>query len=275
MVLGRDRRPPPRGGGLVAQVADELVEIADRRHGRVLRSSPGPRSVFARLFLAVQHAQGALDQGVHLVLAGIGGHAAAQGLHPGGDVADQHGAAGQAAGQQDAIHALAAEGRQQGGDVLADLVDHGLVDLAGLVLAGGDPALDLAEVGRAQQVHQPPPTLVQLQQLLQGVLAAEAEADQLAGRLGTGALRAEGALAVEAVVDVDVAALGVGADGDAAAHVAHDQVQVAVERLVLLGVPAGGGDLVQGVADDLAPDVLHARDLDPARAPRPPPPDRR
>ena len=57
----------------------------------------------------------------------------------------------------------------------------------------------------------------------------------------------------------------VGADGDAAAHVADDQVEVAVERLVLLGVTARRGDLVQRVADGLAADGLHPRNLHPLR----------
>ena len=72
----------------------------------------------------------------------------------------------------------------------------------------------------------------------------------------------EWALAVQPVVHIDVLALVVRSDGDPAPHVTHDEVQVTVEGLVFLGIAPRGADLVQSMADDLALDVLHARDLD-------------
>ena len=243
------RRPP--------QSRQQVVQLRDGRHA----VASGRGFVLLGLFPPAQHAQRAADQSLHLVLAGVGRHAAAERGHGAFQIGHQPFAARHAAGQQHAIDGRPVERRQQSGDGFGDLVDHRLVDGGGLGVACIQPALHFAEIRRAQQVQQAAAALVQLQELLQRVAAAEAQADQFAGRLAARALRAERTLAVQAVVHVDVAALGVGADRDAAAHVADDQVQVLVERLVLARIAARGGDLVERMADDLAPDRLHARDL--------------
>ena len=68
-----------------------------------------------------------------------------------------------------------------------------------------------------------------------------------AGGQGAGALGREGALAVQCVLGVHHAALHVGADGNAAAHVADDEVQLLILLALLLGEALGHGLLVQGV----------------------------
>ena len=80
-----------------------------------------------------------------------------------------------------------------------------------------------------------------------GVLAGEALLHQLAGGQGAGALGREGTLAVQCVLGVHHAALHVGADGNAAAHVADDEVQLLIFLALLLGKALGHGLLVQGV----------------------------
>ena len=80
-----------------------------------------------------------------------------------------------------------------------------------------------------------------------GVLAAEAQAHEVAGRQTARALRGEGTVTVEGVLHVDDLAVDVRANADAAAHVADDQVQLVIARAVLLGIALGDGLLVQRV----------------------------
>ncbi len=95
---------------------------------------------------------------------------------------------------------------------------------------------------------------------LLGVLAAEAHFDQVANGYGAAALGAEAAFAVQNVVDIDDLAVVVGTDGNAAAHVDDDKVQILVALAVLLGKAAGHGLLVQGVEDGAAGQFRHAGD---------------
>ena len=88
-----------------------------------------------------------------------------------------------------------------------------------------------------------------LADLTGGVLAAEAQAHQLTGGQAAGPLGGEGAVAVQGVLGIHHAAVDVGADGAAAAHVADDKVQVLILPAVLLGIALGNGLLVQGVED--------------------------
>ena len=94
--------------------------------------------------------------------------------------------------------------------------------------------------------------------LLLGVLAAEAHFYQVAHRHGAAALGAEAALAVQNVVDVDDFAVVVCADGNAAAHVDDNEVEILVTLAVLLGIAAGHGLLVQRMEDRAAGQLRHA-----------------
>ena len=87
------------------------------------------------------------------------------------------------------------------------------------------------------------------------------QTDELARGQGARALGREGSFPIEAVVHIDVAALLVGAHGDATAHVGHDDVDALIESLVLLGVAAGRGDLIEGMADHAAGHFLEAGDF--------------
>ena len=80
-----------------------------------------------------------------------------------------------------------------------------------------------------------------------GVLAGEALLHQLTGGQRARALGREGTLAVQRVLGVHHAALDMGADGNAAAHVADDEVQILILLALLLGEALGHGLLVQSV----------------------------
>ena len=82
-----------------------------------------------------------------------------------------------------------------------------------------------------------------------GVLAAEAEAHEVGGGERAGTLGREGSFAVEGVVGIDGAAFAVGGDRDAAAEVAHDEVEVFVPTPYAAGIAAGDGALVEGMPD--------------------------
>ena len=70
---------------------------------------------------------------------------------------------------------------------------------------------------------------------------------QRAGGQRAAALGGERAVAVQGVVDVDDAALAVGADRNAAAHVNHDEIGLLVGHAQFAGGAAGGRTLRKGV----------------------------
>lgn len=81
------------------------------------------------------------------------------------------------------------------------------------------------------------------------VAAGTAEVYQLPGRERTGTFRRERAFTVERVVYVDSLAMMMNADGYAAAQMADNQVEFFVARIMLGGIAAGNGTLVQRMPD--------------------------
>ena len=112
-----------------------------------------------------------------------------------------------------------------------------------------DALLNLLDVGRSQVCVQSGLAGDALQKLLLGVLAAEAEADEVGSGQATGTLWRERSLAVQCVVGVDGSSVVVSRHTDATTEMADDEVQVFVVLANLLGEAAGDGSLVQGVPD--------------------------
>ena len=135
-----------------------------------------------------------------------------------------------------------------------DMVYHGIDHQAGMLVASGYANLYLLHVVGTQMGYKARLSGHTLQQLLLGVLTAEAEPYQVGCRQRPGALGRERALAVECVVGIDSTAMVVGSHRDAAAHVTDDEVEVFVPTAYLIGKAAGYGALVKGVPDT---DTVH------------------
>ena len=133
-----------------------------------------------------------------------------------------------------------------GADLLADLIVERVHHTGDLLIVFG-LRQQIAHVVGAGVGHQTAAAGEHAVHLRLGILAGEALLHQLAGGQGAGALGREGALAVQCVLGVHHAALHVGADGNAAAHVADDEVQLLIFLALLLGKALGNGLLVQGV----------------------------
>ena len=248
---GKRRLPPVRE----ARAGAVSVSIVKKRPSGVCRTAflAADRSVVVvgtgtavlqcRL-LALEHAESALRQRQQLVLAGVDGD--------GGDPADHLGdgihsllAIGDAAGEDDLIH-LAVHNGGHGADLLADLIVERVHHTGDLLIVFG-LRQQIAHVVGAGIGHQTAAAGEHAVHLPLGVLAGEALLHQLAGGQGAGALGREGTLAVQCVLGVHHAALHVGTDGNAAAHVADDEVQLLIFLALLLGKALGHGLLVQGV----------------------------
>ena len=92
--------------------------------------------------------------------------------------------------------------------------------------------------------------------MLLGVLAREAEPDELVGRQSARPFGSYRALAVECIVHVDYLAEVVCRHADAASEVSHDNVHVLVHLSAGLGIATCGSLSVKGVEDRFA---LHER----------------
>ena len=133
-----------------------------------------------------------------------------------------------------------------GADLLADLVVEGIHHAGDLLIVLG-LRQQIAHIVGAGVGHQTAAAGEHAVHLAFGVLAGEALLHQLTGGQGAGALGREGTLAVQRVLGVHHAALHVSADGNAAAHVADDEVQLLILLALLLGEALGHGLLVQSV----------------------------
>ena len=142
-------------------------------------------------------------------------------------------------------------------NVLSYMINHGVENQLGMRVAIIAYALfNLLHVSSAEVSVQAGLACDTLQQLFLGVLAAEAQADEVGSRQTAGTLGREGPFAVEGVVGIDGTAVVVGRHADAAAHVADDEVQVFILLAYLLGKATGDGTLVQGMPDA---DASHER----------------
>ena len=133
-----------------------------------------------------------------------------------------------------------------GADLLADLIVERVHHTGDLLIMLG-LRQQIAHVVGAGVGHQTAAAGEHAVHLPLGVLAGEALLHQLTGGQGSGALGREGTLAVQCVLGVHHAALHVGTDGNAAAHVADDEVQLLIFLALLLGKALGHGLLVQSV----------------------------
>ena len=141
--------------------------------------------------------------------------------------------------------------------VLGDLVEECFPDLLCQRVAGLDHLADLTGIVRVQIAVKAAVAADLLINFLLGVLTAEAHLDEVADGHGAAALGAEAALAVEDVVDIHDLAVVMRTDGDTAAHVDDDEVQILVALAVLLGKAAGDGLLVQRVEDGATRQLRH------------------
>ena len=142
--------------------------------------------------------------------------------------------------------------------VLGDLVEECFPDLLCQRIAGLGHLADLTGIVRVQIAVKAAVAADLLINFLLGVLTAEAHLDEVADGHGAAALGAEAALAVEDVVDIHDLAVVMRTDGDTAAHVDDDEVQILVALAVLLGKAAGDGLLVQRVEDGAARQLRHS-----------------
>ena len=131
-------------------------------------------------------------------------------------------------------------------DLLADLIVEGVDDLGYLGIGLGH-LQQVTHIGAAGISHQTAAAHEHLAQLLFGILAGEAQLHHGVGGQGAGALGGEGTLTVQGVLGIHNIALNMGTHGHAAAHMAHDQIQILVLLTHFLGVALGDGLLVQGV----------------------------
>ena len=212
-------------------------------------------SVVLSLFLAGHDAESALAEGEQLVLAGVGGdrgdpaEVLGQGL--GGE-----GVVGNAAGQDDLVD-LAVQDSGHSAGVLGDLVEECFPDLLCQRVAGLGHLADLAGIVRVQIAVEAAVAADLLINFLLGVLTAEAHLDEVADGHGAAARGAEAARAVEDVIDIHDLAVVMRTDGDTAAHVDDDEVQILVALAVLLGKAAGNGLLVQRMENTSSGKLRH------------------
>ena len=141
--------------------------------------------------------------------------------------------------------------------VLGDLVEECFPDLLCQRVAGLGHLADLTGIVRVQIAVKAAVAADLLINFLLGVLTAEAHLDEVTDGYGAAALGAEAALAVEDVVDIHDLAVVMRTDGDTAAHVDDDKVQILVTLAVLLGKAAGDGLLVQRVENGAARQLRH------------------
>ena len=178
------------------------------------------------LALATKDIESVEGQGFHLVLAreAVDGGEEAYALT---QTADDVVRVSQSASQQYGIN-LSAEDGSLGSDVLGYMVDHGIEDELGLLVAVLNALQHFLHVVGAKVGVESRLAGNALQQLFLVVLATEAETDEVGGGQRAGTLRREGSFAIECVVGIDGAPVVVGCYGDAAAHVTDNKVQVLV-----------------------------------------------
>ena len=85
--------------------------------------------------------------------------------------------------------------------------------------------------------------------LLDAVLTAETQVNQLSGRHGSCPFGRERSLSVQRIVDINHPTMLVGADGDAAAHVGHYQVHILISLVDRRGILARDGFAVESMED--------------------------
>src|ERR1017187_2050942 len=118
---------------------------------------------------------------------------------------------------------LALEDRGHGPSFLGDLVDHGVEDSGCFAVAGIDAPLDLLQVSGAEIGEESAVAKDLVVDLLLREPATKAELDKRSHGQAPGAIGSEGAF-VDGVA-VDLPAFAVRRNGNAAAHVRHNQVQ--------------------------------------------------
>lgn len=187
------------------------------------------------------------SEGVEFVFAGVdfdggdeGGAAA--------DVGDDAAVLGDAAGEEDDVDA-AVHGGREGGDVFRDVQAEGVEPGVHFGVSGGGPALQFAEVVRAEERDGAALTEDSAFDFLLGHAAAEAHFNERESRAGAGAFRCEGAVAAQAVVRVDHLSIPVQGDGDSTAHMGYDGGYVVPDATVVIEVLAHGGAGIQSMQE--------------------------
>jgi len=196
-------------------------------------------------FEAVEDAEDAFGEGLELVFAGVDAEGGDEG-EAAAEAGDDARGVGHAAGEEDGVDFTREDGGH-GAGFLGDLIDHGFKDEGGFGVAGVDAALDFAEVAGTEVGEEAALAEDHAVKLVFVVDAAETELDQFADGEAAGAVGAEGTFFNG--VRVDGAAMLVGGDGDAAAHVGDDEAEVGVGAALFGGEALGDGLGVEGMAD--------------------------
>ena len=215
---------------------------------------PSVRPEDPGLLLAPEDAQRAYGQGLHLVLARHDGHGGDE-AHALRDPAREPLRVGHAAGHDDRVD-LAHEDGGHLAYALGDLVGHGLEDSLRFPVARVDPALDLDRAVRAEVGDEAALAALEGEGAVDPFLPDELEE----GHGGQVACPLGGEGAVLGGNHVDEAAPAVRVDGDAAAEMGGDEVQVLVALPLLVSIPDAHGAGVEGMAEAWPRELPGARE---------------
>ena len=211
------------------------------------------------VFLAAEYRHRPIAHGFGFEVAGVDRDVDIELAQQGLDAVDEDFASGHSASDDDSVDGLSLEAGQARSDFGGDALGGRFHDERRVFVARGDLGFNFFEAGGS---HEGAEAAFADQHLLDfgfGEAFVEAKIEQHQRGDVAGSLGGDGACA-EAVVDVDATPFAVGTNGDAAAEVGDDEVELFVITLLSEGEASGDGLLAEGVPQGSLLDIFEAGD---------------
>ena len=135
------------------------------------------------------------------------------------------------------------------GNILGNVVNHGINNKFGMLIAILDASQNLAHVVRSQMGVETCLASNALQELLLIILAAKAETYQIDCRKAACAFRRKRAFTVKGIVGINGLAVVMGCYANTTSQMTDDEAQVLVLLADASGIATGNGALVECVPD--------------------------